>query len=55
MSHDPVMPLPAAERMRRHRERRKNKLRCLTIEIRESEIEALRAPRKIPLAKSLRI
>jgi hypothetical protein len=30
-----------AERMRRHRERRKNKLRCLTIEIRESEIDAL--------------
>jgi hypothetical protein len=31
----------AAERMRRHRERRKNKLRCLTIQIRESEIDAL--------------
>ena len=32
---------PAAERMRRHRERRKNKLRCLTIQIRESEIDVL--------------
>jgi len=32
---------PAAERMRRHRERRKNELRCLTIQIRESEIDAL--------------
>ena len=32
---------PAAERMRRHRERRKNELRCLTIQIRESEIDVL--------------
>jgi hypothetical protein len=32
---------PAAERMRRHRERRRNKLRCLTIELREREIDAL--------------
>jgi hypothetical protein len=32
---------PAAERMRRHRERRQNKLRCLIIELRETEIDAL--------------
>jgi hypothetical protein len=31
----------AAERMRRHRERRREGLRCLTIELRETEIEAL--------------
>jgi len=31
----------AAERMRLHRERRRNKLRCLTIELREREIDAL--------------
>jgi hypothetical protein len=31
----------AAEWMRRHRERRRNKLRCLTIELREREIDAL--------------
>jgi hypothetical protein len=37
----PVTHSPAAERMRRHRERRRNKLRCLTIEIREREIDAL--------------
>jgi hypothetical protein len=33
--------LPAAERMRRHRERRRAGLRCLTIELRETEIDAL--------------
>ena len=32
---------PAAERMRTHRERKKNGLRCLMIELRESEIDAL--------------
>jgi hypothetical protein len=31
----------AAERMRRHRERRRDGLRCLTIELREQEIDAL--------------
>jgi hypothetical protein len=31
----------AAERMRRHRERRREGLRCLTIELRETEINAL--------------
>jgi hypothetical protein len=30
-----------AERMRRHRERRRDGLRCLTIELRDSEVEAL--------------
>jgi hypothetical protein len=32
---------PAAERMRLHRERRRQGLRCLTIELRETEIDAL--------------
>jgi hypothetical protein len=32
---------PAAERMRRHRERRRDGLRCFMIELRETEIEAL--------------
>jgi hypothetical protein len=32
---------PAAERMRLHRERQRLGLRCLTIELRETEIEAL--------------
>jgi hypothetical protein len=32
---------PAAERMRLHRERRRRGLRCVTIELRETEIEAL--------------
>ena len=31
----------AAERMRLHRERRRKGLRCLTIELRETEIDAL--------------
>jgi hypothetical protein len=31
----------AAERMRRHRQRRRNHLRCLTIELREKEIDRL--------------
>jgi len=31
----------AAERMRRHRERRRDGLRCLTIELRETEIDTL--------------
>jgi hypothetical protein len=31
----------AAERMRRHRDRRRKRLRCVTIELRESEIVAL--------------
>jgi hypothetical protein len=32
---------PAAERMRRHRERRREGLRCLIIELRDQEIDAL--------------
>jgi hypothetical protein len=31
----------AAERMRRHRERRRKGLRCLMIQLRETEIDAL--------------
>ena len=31
----------AAERMRRHRQRKRNSMRCLTIELRETEIDAL--------------
>jgi hypothetical protein len=31
----------AAERMRLHRERRRNGMRCLTIELRETEVDAL--------------
>jgi hypothetical protein len=31
----------AAERMRLHRERRRNGMRCLTIELRETEIDTL--------------
>ena len=34
-------PSPAAERMRRHRERRRDGLRCLMVELRETEIDAL--------------
>jgi hypothetical protein len=32
---------PAAERMRRHRQRRSEGLRCLVLELRETEIDAL--------------
>lgn len=35
------MPNLAAERMRRHRQRRRDGLRCITFELRETEIEAL--------------
>ena len=35
------MPNLAAERMRRHRQRQRNGLRCLTIELRETEIDVL--------------
>jgi len=35
------MPNLAAERMRRHRERQRNGLRCFTVELRATEIEAL--------------
>jgi hypothetical protein len=32
---------PAAERMRRHRQRRRDGLRCLSVELRETEIDVL--------------
>lgn len=32
---------PAAERMRRHRERRREGLRCLWVELHETELDAL--------------
>jgi len=34
-------PSPAAERMRRHRERRRDGMRCLRVELRDTEIDAL--------------
>jgi hypothetical protein len=34
-------PTPAAERMRRHRERRREGPRCLRIEVHETELDAL--------------
>ena len=39
-AHQP-MPNLAAERMRRHRQRRRNGLRCFTVELRETEIDIL--------------
>lgn len=41
MKADQPMPNLAAERMRRHRQRRRNGLRCFTVELRETEIETL--------------
>jgi len=41
---NPPTALPrsaAAERMRAHRQRRRDGLRCLTVELRDSEIDAL--------------
>ena len=35
------MPNLGAERMRRHRQRRRDRLRCLTIELYETEVDAL--------------
>ena len=37
----PATRSAAAERMRRHRERRRKGLRCLTIELADTEIDAL--------------
>ncbi len=34
-------PTPAAERMRRHRERRRDGMRCLIVELHQTEIDAL--------------
>ena len=41
IASDTTQRSPAAERMRLHRERKKNGMRCLMIELRETEIEAL--------------
>jgi len=38
---EPAPCSPAAERMRRHRQRRRSGMRCLTIELHETEIDAL--------------
>jgi hypothetical protein len=40
-SADPATGTAAAERMRRHRQRRRDGLRCLVIELRETEIDEL--------------
>ena len=40
-SAEPASRSPAAERMRRHRQRRRDGLRCFIIELRETEIDAL--------------
>ena len=39
MNEFATRPSPAAERMRQHRERRRQGLRCLMIEISETEID----------------
>jgi hypothetical protein len=41
LTTEPATRTAAAERMRRHRQRRRDGLRCLTIELRETEIDAL--------------
>jgi hypothetical protein len=38
---EPKAPSPAAERMRRHRARRLKGLRCLIVELRETEVTSL--------------
>ena len=38
---EPAAPSAVAERMRRHRQRRRHGLRCFMIELRETEIDAL--------------
>jgi hypothetical protein len=38
---EPVARSPAAERMRRHRQRRRQGLRCILVQLRETEIDAL--------------
>ena len=40
-TNTPTAALTAAERMRLHRERRRQGLRCLMIELRETEIDVL--------------
>jgi hypothetical protein len=46
-SAEPVSRSPAAERMRRHRQRQRKGLRCLKIELRATEIETLINYRRI--------
>jgi hypothetical protein len=41
LTTEPATRTAAAERMRRHRQRRRDGLRCLIIELRETEIDAL--------------
>jgi hypothetical protein len=41
ISTEPAIRTTAAERMRRHRQRRRHGLRCLVIELRETEIDVL--------------
>ena len=38
---DGAVPSPAAHRMARHRDRRRKGLRCISIELRETEIDLL--------------
>jgi hypothetical protein len=40
-ANEPAFRSPAAQRMRLHRQRRREGLRCLTIELRETEIDVL--------------
>ncbi len=40
-AHPPRSPSPAAERMRRHRQRYRDGLRCLNVKLRETEIDIL--------------
>jgi hypothetical protein len=40
-THDPEAPLTPAERMRRHRDRRRRRVSYLGIELREAEVDAL--------------
>jgi hypothetical protein len=40
-SAEPASRSPAAERMRRHRQRRRDGLRCLVIELRDTEVDVL--------------
>jgi hypothetical protein len=41
LSRQEPFPSAAAERMRLYRERRRQGLRCITVELRETEIDAL--------------
>jgi hypothetical protein len=41
MTDSITRPSRAAERMRRHRERRRDGLRCMIVELRETEIDEL--------------